>query len=109
MNSDGKSDVFDEQDFIRYCEILGLRCHCSEGIAFVSSLWGNWRILHDGCLVEKLQHENYDVESRSKMGRGKFYVGFHTQELKNKNIYSVVEYIACHDNKRGRMIANCMF
>lgn len=40
MNFDGKSNVFDEQDFIRYCEILGLRCHCSEGIAFVSSLCG---------------------------------------------------------------------
>lgn len=79
------------------CDKFELKCNISEGIVFLSTNCGYWRIYLDGEKVDKVFHGNYRLRRQEFKKRKKCTEGFHKQNIAISNFYDVVKYIYHHD------------
>ena len=80
------------------CEKYGLRYHIAEGMLFVSTETGNWRLLHDGHTVEKVYHQSLLLPRVCKQRKGRFEYGYHRQHIEYTDLEDVLYYIYVHDH-----------
>lgn len=90
----GKSVTFEQIDLL--AEYFHLQRDYQHAYVLVITEYSTWKIYYSGGFVTKLEHENY------KHGRS----GYHNQQVKSRDMFSVMEYIVNHDknpHKRKRI------
>lgn len=96
-----------EDSFAQYCNSYGLQCSFAEEIVFIKTNLSQWRIYHNGIIVEKLYHSSFitgGIMKSQKSGRLKYAEGFHEQKIPRDvgdNIYDVLQYIIRHEQYKS--------
>lgn len=90
--------VFSEEKVSSICNMFGLNCSFSNGIVFVTTNVGRWRIIHEGNNIKKIYHENYRrCKSEFSKKHKKCTEGYHEQQIEVRDFYDAIKYIYCHD------------
>lgn len=90
-------EPFSEENIVDLCKKYNLRYHIAEGILFVSTETGNWRILHTEERVVSVFHQNLRPQL-NKRRKGRFEYGYHKQNINFTDLEDVLKYIRVHDN-----------
>lgn len=79
------------------CSQFNMKCNVSEGIVFLTTNCGYWRVYLNGDTVDEIFHSNQRIKKQEFKKKKKCNEGFHKQNISMTNFYDVVRYIHYHD------------
>lgn len=88
---------FSEKNIERLCNVYQMKYHIAEGIIFVSTETGNWRIIHNDDRVISVFHQSLRLPLNHRR-KGRFEYGYHKQDINYTELEDVLKYIRVHDN-----------
>lgn len=86
-----------EDNILRICNRYNMKCNFSDGIVFLTTNCGYWRIYLNGDKVDRVFHGNYEIRMQERKKKKKCNEGFHLQHISHTNFYDTLKYIYYHD------------
>lgn len=86
-----------EENVNEICKVFNIKNRCAEGVIFLSTGYGNWRIVYEYNRIIDLYHENTRPNAKSSRSFHSFKSGYHRQDGEFGNIFDAIYYIAEHD------------
>lgn len=86
-----------EENILRICNRYNMKCNFSDGIVFLTTNCGYWRIYLNGDKVDRVFHGNYEIRMQEHKKKKKCNEGFHLQHISHTNFYDTLKYIYYHD------------
>lgn len=89
---------YEEAAVEAFCARRNIACTVACRWIFLRTPAAHWRIEHDGYKALTVYHENLNPSKRSE-GKSKMHTGFHRQTVYSKDIFEIIAYIHCHDQR----------